>query len=112
MVQCEKGAAKRRDAQLRGRMMTMFATLSAAAAVAVVVMSVGGVRAPVAGEGERVVLLRQAVTQKLEQDGKCDAACLQKAAMVKEQMKALREEINRYVEPASPLLAQLVSHSC
>ena len=34
------------------------------------------------------------MTQKLEQDGKCDAACKQKAQMVKAQMEALRKEIN------------------
>ena len=74
-------------------MVASFAALSAAAALAVVVMSAGDVRAPVAGRDEAVVLLRQAVTEKLE--SKCDAACKQqKAAMVKQQMEALRKEIN------------------
>lgn len=81
----------RRGQAWRGRIMSMFATLSAAAAVAVVVMTVSSMQAPIAGGGR--VELRQAVTQKLEQDGKCDSSCQQKADLVKAQMEALRKEI-------------------
>ena len=89
MVQCER--ARRRDEKLRGRMMASFAALSAAAALAVVVMSAGAARAPAAADS--VVLLWQAVTEKLE--SRCEAACKQeKAALVKQQMAALRKEIN------------------
>lgn len=72
MVQCE--SARRRDAQLRGRAMSAMATLTLAAAVAVVVMSVGDVGSPVS-RGERVLLLQKAATEKLEEDDKCDEAC-------------------------------------
>jgi len=66
------------------------------------------------------VLLRQAVTEKLE--ARCDAACKQqKAALVKQQMVALRKEINSdyhsmthfgdeagYVPPAKSIRAQVM----
>lgn len=91
MVQCE--SARRRDAQLRGRAMSAMATLTLAAAVAVVVMSVGDVGSPVS-RGERVLLLQKAATEKLEEDDKCDEACKEKASMVKEQMQSLRKEID------------------
>ena len=91
MVQCER----RSEARVRGRMMSLFAALSAAALLAVgVLMGAATERAEVGGTVGRVVLLRKAATQKLEQDGKCDAACKQKAQMVKAQMEALRKEIN------------------
>jgi len=116
MVQCER--ARRRDEKLRGRMMASFAALSAAAALAVVVMSAGAARAPAAADS--VVLLRQAVTEKLE--SRCDAACKQeKAALVKQQMAALRKEINSdyhsmthfgdeagYVPPVKSIKAQVM----
>lgn len=100
--------------------MASFATLSAAAALAVVVMSAGDVRTQVAGRDEAVVLLRQVVTEKLE--AKCDAACKQqKAAVVKQQMAALRKEINAdyhsmthfgdeagYVPPVKSIKAQVM----
>ena len=39
------------------------------------------------------VLLQHAVTQKLEQENKCDSACQQKKQMVAAEMKQLREQI-------------------
>jgi len=122
MVQCER---RREAAALQGRMMAMFATLSAAALVAVgVLMIIGDARMPSTTRGDRIVLLQHAATQKLSEDGKCDADCQQKAALVKAQMVALRKEINSdyhsmthfgdkagYVPPPRSIKAQVMDGS-
>jgi len=120
MVQCEN----RREARVRGRIMSVFAALSAAALLAVAVLTGVTERGAMGSGGHPVLLLREAATQKLAEDGKCDAACKQQANLVKQQMEALRKEINAdyhsmthfgdkagYVPPPRSIKAQVMDGS-
>jgi hypothetical protein len=107
------------------RVLLTFAVLSAATVATVAVVfagTTGAARHP--RGGGRMVLLQHAVTQKLAQDGKCDAACQEKAAAVQAQMSALRKEIQSdyqqmthfgdqagYVPPPRSIKAQVMDGS-
>jgi len=113
-------------AQSRSLAMAAMSALAGVVLVAVVMMShssgmVGTETTPVELQ---MAMLRQAVTEKLSQEKKCGASCVAKKAMVAQQMKELRDQIQHdyhsmvtfgdkagYVPPPRSIKAQVMDGS-